>query len=160
MLLRMRSLPPKTTIRPDNGTLKAVDGSDENAMRWFDMIQISRTYPIPTPLYQRVLRILYSLLPRRTYQRHVRPFRLALPRPPPQRRAASARQHLIVHSSDFFNFAKRLLSNEFFLAVSCMTCWGCGFQGLCDGILILFFQCGRGVGNPQREVKSGFKQFS
>jgi len=44
MLLRMRSLPPKTTVRPENGTLKAVDGSDENAMRWFDMIQVSRTY--------------------------------------------------------------------------------------------------------------------
>ncbi|KAJ5698591.1 hypothetical protein N7462_000596 [Penicillium macrosclerotiorum] len=44
MLLRMRSLPPKTTIRPDNGTLKAVDGSDENAMRWFDMIQVSPFY--------------------------------------------------------------------------------------------------------------------
>ena len=44
MLLRMRSLPPKTTVRPDNGTLKAVDGSDENAMRWFDMIQVSRMY--------------------------------------------------------------------------------------------------------------------
>ncbi|KAJ5379434.1 hypothetical protein N7509_012553 [Penicillium cosmopolitanum] len=43
MLLRMRSLPPKTTVRPD-GTLKAVDGSDENAMRWFDMIQISPFY--------------------------------------------------------------------------------------------------------------------
>lgn len=43
MLLRMRSLPPKTTVRPDNGTLKAVEGSDENAMRWFDMIQVSRT---------------------------------------------------------------------------------------------------------------------
>lgn len=47
MLLRMRSLPPKTTVRPDNGTLKAVDGSDENAMRWFDMIQISRAYQHP-----------------------------------------------------------------------------------------------------------------
>ncbi|KAJ5315822.1 hypothetical protein N7476_006129 [Penicillium atrosanguineum] len=44
MLLRMRSLPPKTTVRPDNGTLKAVDGSDENAVRWFDMIQISPYY--------------------------------------------------------------------------------------------------------------------
>lgn len=41
MLLRMRSLPPKTNVRPD-GTLKAADGSDENALRWFDMIQISR----------------------------------------------------------------------------------------------------------------------
>ncbi|KAJ5152040.1 hypothetical protein N7492_010335 [Penicillium capsulatum] len=44
MLLRMRSLPPKTSVRPDNGTLKAVDGSDENAMRWFDMIQVSPYY--------------------------------------------------------------------------------------------------------------------
>ncbi|KAJ6145090.1 hypothetical protein N7470_008985 [Penicillium chermesinum] len=41
MLLRMRSLPPKTTIRPESGTLRAVDGSDENAIRWFDMIQVS-----------------------------------------------------------------------------------------------------------------------
>jgi hypothetical protein len=42
MLLRMRSLPPKTTVRPENGFLKAAEGSDENAVRWFDMIQISR----------------------------------------------------------------------------------------------------------------------
>ncbi|CAL5871053.1 uncharacterized protein PFLUO_LOCUS5297 [Penicillium psychrofluorescens] len=41
MLLKMRSLPPKTTIRPDNGILKAVEGSDDNATRWFDMIQVS-----------------------------------------------------------------------------------------------------------------------
>ncbi|KAJ5160354.1 uncharacterized protein N7482_007358 [Penicillium canariense] len=44
MLLRMRSLPPKTTIRPDSGTLKAIEGSDENAVRWFDMIQITPYY--------------------------------------------------------------------------------------------------------------------
>lgn len=44
MLLRMRSLPPKTVVRPDNGTLKAVDGSDEYAMRWFDMIQVTPFY--------------------------------------------------------------------------------------------------------------------
>lgn len=49
MLLRMRSLPPKTTVRPDNGTLKAVEGSDEDAVRWFDMIQISRMFG-PTPV--------------------------------------------------------------------------------------------------------------
>lgn len=42
MLLKMRGLPPKTTVRPDTGTLKAVDGSDENAIRWFDTIQITR----------------------------------------------------------------------------------------------------------------------
>ncbi|KAJ5091855.1 hypothetical protein NUU61_006725 [Penicillium alfredii] len=41
MMLRMRYVPPKTTVRPDTGTLKAADGSDENAQRWFDMIQIS-----------------------------------------------------------------------------------------------------------------------
>lgn len=53
MLLRMRSLPPKTTVRPDNGTLKAVDGSDENAMRWFDMIQVSRTLLLPSDMDMR-----------------------------------------------------------------------------------------------------------
>lgn len=42
MLLRMRSLPPKTTVRPESGVLKAAEGSDENAVRWFDMIQVSR----------------------------------------------------------------------------------------------------------------------
>ncbi|KAA8652075.1 hypothetical protein EYZ11_005554 [Aspergillus tanneri] len=41
MLLKMRSLPPKASPRPDNGVLKAVDGSDENASRWFDMIKIT-----------------------------------------------------------------------------------------------------------------------
>ncbi|PYH88686.1 hypothetical protein BO71DRAFT_128881 [Aspergillus ellipticus CBS 707.79] len=41
MLLKMRSLPPKATPRPDTGILKAVDGSDENAVRWFDMIKIT-----------------------------------------------------------------------------------------------------------------------
>lgn len=44
MLLRMRSLPPKSVVRQDNGTLKAVDGSDEYAMRWFDMIQVTPYY--------------------------------------------------------------------------------------------------------------------
>lgn len=42
MLLKMRSLPPKASPRPDSGILKAVEGSDENAARWFDMIQITR----------------------------------------------------------------------------------------------------------------------
>ncbi|KAJ5926632.1 hypothetical protein N7516_008405 [Penicillium verrucosum] len=41
MLLRMRHIPPKATFRPDNGILKAVDGSDEHAVRWFDMIQLT-----------------------------------------------------------------------------------------------------------------------
>ncbi|KAL4874819.1 hypothetical protein BJY04DRAFT_203121 [Aspergillus karnatakaensis] len=41
MLLKMRSLPPKATPLPDSGILKAVDGSDENAIRWFEMIKIS-----------------------------------------------------------------------------------------------------------------------
>lgn len=41
MLLKMRSLPPKATPRPDTGILKAVDGSDENAARWFDSIKIT-----------------------------------------------------------------------------------------------------------------------
>lgn len=44
MLLKMRSLPPKTTVRADNGILKAVEGGDENATRWFDLIQVSRTF--------------------------------------------------------------------------------------------------------------------
>lgn len=43
----MRHIPPKATFRPDNGILKAVDGSDEHAVRWFDMIQITRmSHPI------------------------------------------------------------------------------------------------------------------
>ncbi|KAL4796371.1 hypothetical protein BDV19DRAFT_80532 [Aspergillus venezuelensis] len=41
MLLKMRSLPPKATPQPDSGILKAVDGSDENAIRWFEIIKIS-----------------------------------------------------------------------------------------------------------------------
>lgn len=41
MLLKMRSLPPKAAPGPD-GILGAMDGSDENAVRWFDMIKITR----------------------------------------------------------------------------------------------------------------------
>lgn len=41
----MRSLPPKTAIKPDTGVLKASEGSDDNATRWFDMIQITREFP-------------------------------------------------------------------------------------------------------------------
>ncbi|PKY07578.1 hypothetical protein P168DRAFT_231404 [Aspergillus campestris IBT 28561] len=44
MLLKMRSLPPKATPRPDTGVLKAVDLSDENAARWFDMIKVTPQY--------------------------------------------------------------------------------------------------------------------
>ena len=44
MLLKMRSLPPKATPRPDTGVLKAVDLSDENAARWFDMIKVTREF--------------------------------------------------------------------------------------------------------------------
>lgn len=44
MLLRMRSLPPKTAVNPETGILKAIEGSDENAARWFDMIQVTRMY--------------------------------------------------------------------------------------------------------------------
>lgn len=44
MLLKMRSLPPKATPRPDTGILKAVEGSDENAARWFDLIQVYRKF--------------------------------------------------------------------------------------------------------------------
>lgn len=42
MLLRMRGLPPKTTINAETGLLKAVENSDPNAILWFDTIQISR----------------------------------------------------------------------------------------------------------------------
>lgn len=42
MLLKMRSLPPKASPRPESGILKAVEGSDENAVRWFDLIRITR----------------------------------------------------------------------------------------------------------------------
>lgn len=52
MLLKMRSLPPKASPRPDTGILKAVEGSDENAIRWFDMIQIPREYF--RPMYESV----------------------------------------------------------------------------------------------------------
>ncbi|KAL2832144.1 hypothetical protein BDW59DRAFT_181456 [Aspergillus cavernicola] len=41
MLLKMRSLPPKATPLPDSGVLQAVEGSDENALRWFEMIKIT-----------------------------------------------------------------------------------------------------------------------
>ena len=44
MMLRMRYVTPKTVVRPDNGTLKGVDGSDENAIRWLDMIQVTPFY--------------------------------------------------------------------------------------------------------------------
>ncbi|KAL4893958.1 hypothetical protein BDV59DRAFT_176536 [Aspergillus ambiguus] len=44
MLLKMRSLPPKATPRPEDGVLKAVEGSDENAARWFDMIKITPAF--------------------------------------------------------------------------------------------------------------------
>ncbi|EPS32224.1 hypothetical protein PDE_07184 [Penicillium oxalicum 114-2] len=44
MLLRMRSIPPKSVMRPDTSVLKAVDGSDEAAVRWFDMIQVTPYY--------------------------------------------------------------------------------------------------------------------
>ena len=42
MLLKMRGLPPKASPRPGTGIMKAVEVSDENAARWFDMIQITR----------------------------------------------------------------------------------------------------------------------
>ncbi|KAI9928802.1 hypothetical protein ASPWEDRAFT_168775 [Aspergillus wentii DTO 134E9] len=41
MLLKMRSLPPKANPRPENGILKAVEGSDENAARWFELIKVT-----------------------------------------------------------------------------------------------------------------------
>lgn len=44
MLLKMRGLPPKTTPRQENGILKAIEGSDENAIRWFDTIKVTRKY--------------------------------------------------------------------------------------------------------------------
>ena len=42
MLLKMRGLPPKASPRPDTGILKAVEGSDENVIRWFDLIRVTR----------------------------------------------------------------------------------------------------------------------
>ena len=48
MLLKMRSLPPKAIAQPDSGVLKAVDGSDENAVRWFESIQVTRKVPDPS----------------------------------------------------------------------------------------------------------------
>lgn len=54
MLLKMRSLPPKATPRPDTGYLKAVDGSDENAARWFEMVQVSRKF-WPPGLYDELV---------------------------------------------------------------------------------------------------------
>ncbi|PCH00673.1 Hypothetical protein PENO1_047070 [Penicillium occitanis (nom. inval.)] len=44
MLLRMRGLPPKTTINAETGLLKAVENSDPNAILWFDTIHISPLY--------------------------------------------------------------------------------------------------------------------
>ncbi|KAF7719399.1 Fungal Zn(2)-Cys(6) binuclear cluster domain-containing protein [Penicillium ucsense] len=44
MLLRMRVVPPKTDMHPDTAVLKAAEGSDENAVRWFDMIQVTPYY--------------------------------------------------------------------------------------------------------------------
>jgi hypothetical protein len=43
MILKMRALPPKTSPRPDTGVLKTTkDESDDNAVRWFDMINVTR----------------------------------------------------------------------------------------------------------------------
>lgn len=44
MLLRMRSLPPKTVVNPETGLLKAAENSDPNAAVWFDSIQLSREF--------------------------------------------------------------------------------------------------------------------
>ncbi|KAH8693169.1 hypothetical protein BGW36DRAFT_301985 [Talaromyces proteolyticus] len=41
MLLRMRSLPPKTVVDTETGLLKAVENSDNSAILWFDTIQLS-----------------------------------------------------------------------------------------------------------------------
>ncbi|OJJ49683.1 hypothetical protein ASPZODRAFT_128185 [Penicilliopsis zonata CBS 506.65] len=41
MLLKMRSLPPKATPSLENGILKAIEGSDENATQWFETIKIT-----------------------------------------------------------------------------------------------------------------------
>lgn len=50
MLLKMRSLPPKATPRPDNGVLKTVPGSDERAAQWFEAIQVTRKFQFPGSL--------------------------------------------------------------------------------------------------------------
>lgn len=44
MLLKMRGLPPKTSPRPDNGILRAVEGSEEAACNWFETIGITSEY--------------------------------------------------------------------------------------------------------------------
>lgn len=44
MLLKMRSLPPRASPRPDNGILRAVEGSDENAVNWFESLRLTREY--------------------------------------------------------------------------------------------------------------------
>lgn len=44
MLLRMRSLPPKSVVNTETGLLKAAENSDPNAVIWFDSIQLSREY--------------------------------------------------------------------------------------------------------------------
>ncbi|KAK2761572.1 hypothetical protein FQN54_001400 [Arachnomyces sp. PD_36] len=41
MLLKMRGLPPKTSPRPDNSVLRAVEGSEEAACNWFETIGIT-----------------------------------------------------------------------------------------------------------------------
>ena len=44
MLLKMRNLPPKTSPRPDNGVLNTVEGSDIDATKWFETINIRQSF--------------------------------------------------------------------------------------------------------------------
>jgi hypothetical protein len=71
----MRHIPPKATFRPDNGVLKAVEGSDEHAVRWFDMIQLTRKLQLNCYNFHVSLTniLLFSLLHRRAQERRLRP---------------------------------------------------------------------------------------
>ncbi|MCJ1401873.1 hypothetical protein MMC11_005090 [Xylographa trunciseda] len=44
MLLRMRGVPPKTTVHPDSGFLVPVSRDDAAVVRWFEEAKLSNTY--------------------------------------------------------------------------------------------------------------------
>lgn len=45
MILRMRNVMPKTVVQPDTGIIRAADGSHPDAIRFFDMVQVTRMCP-------------------------------------------------------------------------------------------------------------------
>lgn len=47
MILRMRNVVPKTVVQPETGIIRAADGSHPDAVRFFDMVQVTRKYPTP-----------------------------------------------------------------------------------------------------------------